>query len=720
MLHGPPVTVAVGWRAGIERLATLLDEERDRRILWMPVLLGTGVLLYFALSSEPTPWLGVTLAGAAIAGACLAHRRPAVRGVLLAFAAVAAGFAAGQLAAALALPIDPLPTHATQVTGTAHGVEPVPRGRRITLHDVHLDGAGTPLHRPVRIRLKPQDDRPVRSGERIRVRAMLRPAAPPAFPGAWDMQRDAYFSGLGGIGYALGPAEHLGTAPATPMLHILRLQETINQRIAAVLPGSSGALSQALLTGAMSAIAEPDIAAFRDSGLAHLLSVSGVHIAIVMGIGMVALRALLAAWPYAALHWPCKHIAGLVGLACGAFYMVLTGVQVPMVRSFLMAGLVTAAVLVGRRAFSMRSLALAAGLLLLAEPVAIVGASMQMSFFAVMALAAGSETAGPVLRRWHRAGGRMARLGVWVLGFMLTSVLAGGATTPFSAYHFGRVQTYFVLSNLIAVPLTGFWVMPAGMLALLLMPLGLERVPLLLMGWGVDAVLLVARATAALPGAAVLVPHLPGWGLAAFAFGMLWMSLWRTRLRLAGVLAIAVGFAAPALHRPPDLLVSADARLIALRTDNGVFLQQTGGTARFTRDAWLHYFGMPSALALPGEGSAAGGAIDCQREACLLRPRPEARAAVLVRGGIYPGGCRAASVFVSAEPARGLCPRPWPKLVDRFTVWRDGATAIWLEPHHAVVLTDRAARGDRPWVPPRPTPRHQRPPDIPMAASAGE
>ena len=141
----------------------------------------------------------------------------------------------------------------------------------------------------------------------------------------------------------------------------------------------------------MSGIPPPDMTAFRDSGLAHLLSVSGLHIAIVMGIGLALVRLLLAAWPYAALHWPCKRIAVLAALACGGFYMVLTGSQVPMVRSFVMAGFVAIAILVGRRAISMRSLAIAAALLILIDPDSLIGASMQMSFAAVMALIAGHE-----------------------------------------------------------------------------------------------------------------------------------------------------------------------------------------------------------------------------------------------------------------------------------------------------------------------------------------
>jgi competence protein ComEC len=686
-------------------LEAWIAAERGCFALWLPVFMGAGVLGYFALGSEPPVWAGASVALPAILGVLLARPWQVPRAALASLAAAAIGFAAAQLAAVTVAPLDDLPTHAVVLHGTVRGVEAVSAGRRVTLDGVRIDGTDEQLHRRLRVRLKANDPTPVTSGDRISVRALVRAASPPAYPGAWDMQRDTYFSDLAGSGYALGPVELSDHAPMGPMLWILRLREAINGRIDAVLTGSSAAFAQALLSGVMSGISPPDMVAFRDSGLAHLLSVSGLHIAIVMGIAAGAVRVLLAAWPYAALHWPCKRIAVVSGLACGGFYTVLTGSQVPMMRSLLMAGFVTLAILAGRRAISMRSLAMAALLLVLIEPDALTGASMQMSFAAVMALLAGHEAFGRGLTALYRRGGWTGRAAAWLLGMVMTSMLAGTATLPFAVYHFGRVQFYFALSNLVAVPLTGVLVMPAGMLGLALMPFGIERPALIVMGWGNEGVLWIARAVAALPGATVLAPHMPQWGLLVVAFGMIWLALWRSRLRLAGIAVIALGLASPALVRPPDLLISAEGRLIAVRTPAGVFLQQVSGGSKFTRESWLHYWAEAGFLPIPAQGEAADGAIACDKDACMLRPLAGAKGALLVRGAAHPDGCGEASVIVSAEPARGLCPRPWPALVDRFTVWRYGATAIWLHAGRAQILTDRTYRGARPWVPPLPVAR---------------
>jgi competence protein ComEC len=167
--------------------------------------------------------------------------------------------------------------------------------------------------------------------------------------------------------------------------------------------------------------------------------------------------------------------------------------------------------------------------------------------------------------------------------------------------------------------------------------------------------------------------------------------------------------------RPPDMLISEEARLIAVRTPVGIFAQQVSGAASFTRDSWLHYWGESTFRPFPNRGEAADGMIACATDSCLLRPVPGAKGILLVRGALHPEGCADVSVIVSAEPARRLCPRPWPSLVDRFTVWRDGATAVWLEGNRARIVTDRTSRGDRPWVPPQPVSRARTAPAMPAA-----
>ena len=687
-----------------------LDTERERLAVWLPVFMGTGVLGYYMLRSEPAIWIGPLVAMPALG---LAVWLAELRWLLGPCAALTLGFSAAQMATVRAPPIEAtLPTHATIVSGTIRAVEALPEGRRITIQPAVLDDAAQPLRRSVRVRLQKKDDGPLATGDQVRIRALVRPPAAPSYPGGWDLQRDAFYAGLGGSGYALGKAERTAqAAPSGPMRFMQWLREVIAGRVVAVIPGAAGAVSVTLLTGASMAIPEADHAAFRDSGLAHLLAVAGLHIGIVMGFALTLSRVGFALSERASLFWPTKKLAALCALAAGGLYMVLTGMHVPIIRSFVMACLFTVALMADRKPFSLRGLGLAAVVLMLIAPQEVPGVSFQMSFSAVLALIAGYEALRPWLRRlhghqWHK------KFLAHVVALALTSALAGTASAPYGAYHFGHVQVYFVLANMIAVPLTAMWVMPAGFIALFLMPLHLEWLALVPMGWGAEAVVWVARTTAALPAATFDVPHIPVWGLCTFSFGLAWLGLWQTRRRLTGIVIMLVGLASPLMDRPPDLLVSADGRLIAVKTPHGAFLQMGQGGSKFTRDAWVQYWAAGSFQALPNE---VAGMVRCEQDACLLRPYPDRPGALLARGAQHPPFCDQISIIVSAEPARGLCPKPWPKLVDRFTVWRYGSAAIWLNPDGARIMTDRWERGDRPWVPPLPQPKKAAPPTLPLA-----
>lgn len=715
---------AVPFRPGIRPLAWLRAElaaERDRFPIWLPVFMGAGVLGYFSVRTEPPLWAGATVLGPAMLAWALGRHVAPLRLLLPPLIAGALGFCASQFATARAPPLDSgLPRHATIVTGTVQAVETLPKGRRITLGSVRLGDAAQPLPRPIRLRLRATDPVRLATGDTMRVRAIVRPPPSPAYPGAWDIQRDDFYVGYGGGGYALGPAQRLRQAtPAGIMGLVQRLREVIAARVVAAIPGAAGSIAVTLLTGASRGIPEADHAAFRESGLAHLLAVAGLHIGIVMGFAMACTRLLLALSERASLFWPTKQISALVALGTGAGYMVLTGMHVPIVRSFCMATLFTLALLCGRRPASLRGLAVAAVALLLIEPQELTGASLQMSFSAVLALISGYETLRPWLQRLHgRSWPR--RIGCYLLALALTSALAGTASLPFGAYHFGHIQLYYVAANMAAVPITALLVLPAGMLSLPLMPFGMEWLALRPMGWGIQAILAVAHAVASWPAATVDVSHIPAWGLGVLSIGLAWAGIWRTRLRLFGLLALALGLTSPALYRPPDLLISADARLIGMRTQDGVFIQQRSGAAEFTRDAWLRYWGVAAAKPIPNRGEAAEGVISCVADTCLLRVHRNDAAALLVRKASRRRDCLGLSVIVSADPARGLCPRPWPKLVDRFTVWRNGAVAIWLDNSGAEVVTDRAERGKRPWVAPPPQPRRRANSSLPRAKSDGQ
>ncbi len=657
-----------------------LTAQRGRFVLFLPVFMAAVILAYFDLTAEPSPAWSGACAAAAIGLAAGLWRWPVPRAAALCAAFACTGWALACLATARAPGWPVLPRHAVVVTGRVSQLEALPEGRRVTVSAPSLDGEA-PLARALRIRLRRTDTAAVSPGDMLQVRALLRQPPPPDYPGGWDTQREAFFAGLAGYGFAIGPSAVLESSGGGAGWWA-RLRAGVAQRLMDGLPGVPGTIAATLLTGLGTAIPPEDRAAFRDSGLAHLLAVAGLHIGIVMGLVFAAMRLALAAWEWAALHWPTRQIAAVAALAAGALYLALTGAHVPILRSFSMACLVTLGVLTGRRAVSLRALALAGLVLMVLAPDCVVGVSFQMSFSAVLTLIAGYELAQPALLRVGQ-GAWWRRPALYVAGLVLTSLLAGTASLPFAAYHFGRATLYYVPANMLAVPLTALWVMPWGLAALALMPLGLDRLALVPMGWGLRGLDGIARTVAAWPSASLPVPQMPGWGLALVAAGLAMGGLWRGRLRLSCVLPLALGLAAPLVVRPPDVLVGPEARLIAVHVQDRTLIEMTPGVTAFEAAAPGRLWPMP-AQTMAGAG--------CDPQACRISAAGQLVLLVRADAGI---DC-SAMLIVSSASLYGVCPGR--RVIDRHAALRDGAASVWLAGAHPAVLTDRTVRGERPWV----------------------
>jgi competence protein ComEC len=662
-----------------ERFDAWVEAERGRFALWLPVAATAGVVGYFAGTSEPALWSGPAVAAVALLAALLLRSHRTGFGIASLALAAALGFSASAFATWRAPPSMEVPRTASMVSGEVEAVEALPTGQRVMLRAPRF-ADGPAQSRLVRIRLHKGDTIAIEVGDRLAVRTMLMRPAPPAYPGGWDLQRDDFFAGIGAYGSALSAAS-VTSAASRPGLGWLRtLREAIAGRITNGIAGPEGTIAAMLMTGLGTAIPPDDRAAFRDSGLAHLLAIAGLHIGIVMATGFAVTRFVLTLSERAALFWSIRIIAACAALLLGASYLLMTGAHVPILRSFAMACLVTLGVLAGRRALSLRGLGLAMGAIALAYPSEVTGVSFQMSFSAVLALIVGYAALRERLQALHGDGGRGRRLAGHVVGLALTSALAGSASAPFGAYHFGDVQIYFVLANMLAVPITALLVMPAGLLAIALMPLHLEFLALRPMGWGITAILAVARGVAAWPSATVAVPPIADWGIVMFSFGLAWLGIWRTRIKFAGIVVMALGLASAVSLSPPDVIVSADARLIGIREGSILHVQKTNGGSAFTEQEWLHHWGLSAATA-----------PDCPNGACALQPN-----GLLLRRPATSADC-SAGVLISAEPIEVHCPDE-DAVIDRFSVWRAGATAVWLTADGARVSTDHDHRGNRPWV----------------------
>ncbi len=680
-----------------------LAGEQDRWILWAPVILGIGIGLYFAVPVEPPLWLGTACILAAIVAGWLKRARGKILLLATAFGLLALGFSVAQwrtvlvTAPALERQIGP-----TGVTGRVVGMETLPKGSRIRLDKVHI--AGLDPHRtPKRVRIILKGPQPaLQPGDRITLRAQLVPPPPPAAPGAFDFQRRAFFDGLGGVGWALGPAE-ITDRRATQgldsiLLGLAELRHNVTRRIHAALPGERGTVAAALMTGERRTVAPDLMEAIRDSGLAHLLAISGLHIGLVAGVLFVGVRAALALVPPLALRYPIKKWAAAAAIPGAFAYALLAGATIPTLRAFLMIGLVLLAVLVDRRGISMRLVAWAALVILLIRPESILGASFQMSFAAVIALVAVFEAL-----RGHFGGrgkrGPLRIIALYLAGVAVTTLIAGTATAPFAIYHFNRFAAFGLAANMAAVPVTALWVMPWIVIAFLLMPLGLESWALVPMSWGIDVVLYVARTVASWPGAVTVLPAMSTSLLALVSLSGLWLCLWRMPWRRLGAVGIVAGFAVFPWTAPPDLLVDGKARVVAARTPDGHLAVSSLRSARFERDVWLRRAGTARMEPWPEntEEAGTGGWLSCDSLGCIYKARGRTVAVVRKPGALLED-CPRVDALISLVPIRQPCPGPG-VVVDRFDLWQEGTHALWIGTNGRIrVESVNNSRGRRPWV----------------------
>ncbi len=659
-----------------------LMAERDRWPLWLAVALGAGAAGYFALPAEPPLALGW---GALLLGLGAAAVTIAKQWRLGLVAALLLGFGLAKLREeAVATPVL---DHAVvaHLTARIASLEPREHGVRVVLDEVRSGALPSP---PRRIRVALRSGGDFRPGQWLSLTARLDTPPAPSEPGANDLGRSLFFQSIGAVGFAYGRAH--GIVPATPVgigqrlgavVEDLRLVMTL--RIQGALPGSTGGIASALVTGERGGISDEDEEALRDAGLAHVLAIAGLHMALVGGGIFWLLRAGLAAFPALALNYPIKKWAAVGALAAGTFYLVASGAAPSSVRAFVMLACVMVAVLLDRPALSMRSLALAAAILLVLRPEAIAEPGFQMSFAAVAGLVAVAEW--EMRRERSRPRGALYR---YAHGIVMTSLVGSLATLPFALFHFERATHYAVLGNLIAMPVMGFWVMPAAALSVALMPLGLESWPLHLLGQGIAVMVAMGRWVSGLPGAVSLAPAMPLSALILISLGGLWLFLWRTRWRWWGVVPIAAGAALAWFAPLPDMLVASDGATVALRGEDGRLHFLRKPRDKYVARDWLRRDGdvrdIADAVGLPGLKCDGLGCVANGRIVIAASLRPEA----------FLEDCIRAQVVIST--ATMDCKGP-ALVIDGKAAASGQGWRITLSPTPSAISV-RSYRGIRPWV----------------------
>ncbi len=680
------------------KLQELWEAQLGATVLWAPVALTLGIWTYFALPQEPA----LSLTGFFMLLAIVLFWKARARMGLLLLAILLSGFVLAKVRAEIiATPLLKATTGEIVVSGIVLDVERASEKRRtIILQPKEIESMTTAqLPRRLRLSNSIRNGEPV-TGNRIAFKARLSPIPSPTMPGGFDYGRQLYFDSIGGTGRITSKIDQLGSTTSASLWlsgALNNLRQEIGSRIRQHLNGAIAAFAEAMITGERASIPKEINKSLQVSGLAHVLSISGLHMSLAAGGVFWIVRAFLALFPTIAQRWPIKKWAAGVALVFGFAYMLLAGSGAATQRSYIMLAVVFLAIIVDRPAISLRNLALAAFLILILQPESAIQASFQMSFMAVMGLAAFFEYWNrPKPERDYRIESKRIfyarKIYSIALASILTTLIAGGFSSIPAAYHFGRLAPYGVLANGLAIPIISFAVMPFAVLSVVLMPLGLEGWPLTALGKGLEMVISISDGVAALPGAQRVIPQLPLASAMVLALGASILCLSVRQAKYAGCALLFSGLVMAQVNTFPDILIERTAANTAYRNNNGELVFANPHKGRFAAEKWLQANGEETEF----KEAVARAGWACEARFCRTEVKDKVIGYFMEGEGAAPS-CAGLDMVIAAYPLRGAC-KSVATRIDRFDVWRMGSHAISINGDTLHVATARGLSGNRPWV----------------------
>lgn len=689
-----PWTMPFDWL----RAWALAESGPGRLLPWVPVAFGAGIALYFAAEREPVVWVTAATACLLAVTAILLRRSFAFPCLLLA-ASVAAGFScATWKSTRIAHEVLAKPLLGVALTGFVETREERERSDRFVLRVATMETPRDAI-KLTRVRLSVKKGTAPAVGSFVELKARLQPPLAPLRPGGYDFARDLYFQGIGASGFVTGSINKIDppTPPSRRLQYAATMQgmrDAIDARIRASLTGDSRAIATALLTGRRDAISSDVNDAMFISGLGHVLSISGYHMAVVAGVVFFVVRALLALVPVLTVTFPIKKVAAAAALLAALFYLLLSGAEVATQRSFIMTAVVLIAIMVDRRAITFRTLAIAALIVLIITPEALVHPSFQMSFAATLGLVALVQIGMPALFATSESS-TTARIALWggreIAMLLLASLIAGLATMPYAAYHFHRITPYGIIANLLAMPVVSILVMPAGLLGLVAIPFGFDSLFWHIMEIGLQWMIFVSKWVAGLPGAIGRVPAFGTGPLIVASLGIVLLALLRTSLRYAGGIALVAATVWAAATKQPDVLIAGDGQSVAARGRDGKLHVMRSGKDAFLVKEWL---GADADARQPTDVSLNEG-VSCDPSGCVTALGDGALIALTLQPDAFSDDCDRAVVIVTAKQAPADCRA---MVINRETLQGQGATTLRRVDDLFVIEAVRVRGLDRPWA----------------------
>ncbi len=570
---------------------SILGAIQNRRLLILqPFALILGILMYRSTTFEPAYLAIIGVSTAVLIALYVWRASPVLFPLFALVSGVCFGFSL--------LPIHGKMFGTEMVYGAIYGefsarVDAIhsndsKRARLILSNLVPSDRTRFPEIRRARI-IIPSEQLP-KVGDLVQANLRLYRVPGPITPGGFDSQFHAYFDGIGAFGSAT--SELIVSSPSHMMSFTRVIQDVrdfVGSRIDLSLPPPVSGIARALIVGDQGQVDGEIRANLAAAGLAHVLAISGLHLSLVAGGVFAVIRLLLASSYFLGQKFAVKKIAAIGGMAAAIFYLGLSGASVSAIRATLMLVLVFGAVIAGRRALTMRNVAIAALFVIVMDPASIFRPSFQLSFAAVVALVGAYEGYRPTK---IGPNGRLQKILNFAGGIALTSLIAGAATALFAAYHFQQVAPFGVLGNMVAIPLVSFVVLPFALLGVLLIPFGIEPFAFGVMGWGIETIIHVANAVAALSADVFAAPILGAQALLIGLAGLAWFAFFPTANRFVGIGLAAICLPLWGTMPVPDMLVADTTQALALRDTENLELV-AGRQGSFAVRVWAETYMQP-------------------------------------------------------------------------------------------------------------------------------
>ena len=708
------------WRALCLRAFRVEIDER-RLFLWVPVCGGAGAITHLLAAQEANLVFTLALTLVFAVSAVVLRGRAIAYRCLVALAAFLGGMSsAGLRNVMVAAPILQRPMVA-QVSGFLEEVDHRHQGARFILRVTRIEGLDEDVT-PFRVRLTTKRDMRYAAGDHVSLRARLVPPARASIPNGYDFARDAFYARLGAVGSVIGnlevtPATHPADLKLRFYATVDRARNALAKRVEQSIGGPAGAIGAAMVTGKRDYLDDPTREVIREAGIFHIITIAGVQMTLVAGIFFWGLRRLLALSPTLALHYPIKKWAAALAIIAAIIYDIGTGSRVGTDRALYMTLIMLGAVLFDRQAFSMRNLALAAGIVVLVEPEALLGASFQLSFAAVAGLIAVWELRMAARNRAYELRSTLLpsrvdrndrfllaldRLRHGPLAMLLSTICATAATTSFMAYDFHELSPYVLLGNPLTLTIIEVFAVPAALLGSFLFPLGLDGWVWTYLGWGIDFIMWIARWISTWPGATIHLKAFAPWSLNFLALAMLSAVLWRSLfMKLTALPLLALGIYGAALGDPFDVAISPQGDAMALRNEAGHLdvLGRRPGT--FLVEQWLRADGdgraAKSAIVATPSKAEQGADRRCDKFGCVARlPDGRSIALVLERQALA-HDCARADIIITGLSVPTSCAASF--IIDRERLYEWGAVTLRITKDQIIVRSHRSAQEDRPWSP---------------------